>query len=324
VTTPGSERAATGDGHAHDGHSHHGHSHHHDELREGSPGRLVGVLGANLVFTVAQVAGGVVAGSLALLADAAHNAIDVVGLAMAAIAVMLARRPAGPRHTYGLRRAEALAAQVSALLLLGSLGWVGYEALVRLFRGGAADVDGSLVAVLALAGLAVNGAGALVLHVGAAGRAAMATRAALLHLLADAATSAAVLVAGLAIAATGADWIDPAVSLAVAVVVAVAALRLLQESSSILLDASPSSVDTHEVAAAMEAVEGVAAVHHLHVWSLAEREVAVSAHVVVDGPTTLHDTEETLATLQTLLADRFGIAHPTLQLECHPCADQDH
>jgi len=283
------------------------------------------VLGVNLAFTGAQVVGGLVAGSLALLADAAHNAIDVVGLGMAAVAVMLSRRPAGPRHTYGLRRAEALAAQASALLLIASLGWVGYEAVVRLVDGAAREVDGGLVALLAFLGLVVNGGGALVLHRGSGSRGlAMATRSAMLHLLADAATSAAVLAAGIAIAVTDAGWIDPATSLAVAVVVASAAVRLLRESANILLDATPASLDVTEVAAAMEAVEGVAAVHHLHVWSLAEREVAVSAHVVVEGPTTLHETEGTLAALQTLLAERFGIAHPTLQLECHPCADQDH
>jgi cobalt-zinc-cadmium efflux system protein len=303
---------------------HHGHDHAHDPVSSGHPGRLVGVLGVNFAFTVAQVVGGLAAGSLALLADAAHNGIDVVGLGMAAVAVALARRPAGPRHTYGLRRAEAMAAQVSALLLLVSLGWVAWSAVARLRDGSATDVDGGLVALLALLGLAVNGGGALVLRTGTGGSAAIATRAALLHLLADAVTSAAVLVAGIAIAVTGADWIDPATSLAVAAVVAIAAIRLLRESVGILLDVTPSSVDTAEMTAAMEAVDGVSAVHHLHVWSLAEREVAVSAHVVVDGPTTLHDTEETLASLQTLLADRFGIAHPTLQLECHPCEDLEH
>jgi cobalt-zinc-cadmium efflux system protein len=308
------------------GHGHAGHRSHHHGLSAGSPGRLAGVLGVNVVLTVAQIVGGLVAGSLALLADAAHNAVDVIGLGMAAVAVLLARRPAGPRHTYGLRRSEALAAQASAILLLASLLWVGYEAIVRLVQGGETGVDGTLVAILAVAGLVANGGGALVLRGGRAEgeAAALATRAALLHLAADAATSAAVLVAGLLIAATRADWIDPVTSLAIAVVVAVATVRLLGESTRILLDATPTSVDTAEVTQAMEEVDGVAAVHHLHVWSLAEREVAVSAHVVVDGPTTLHDTEETLSALQTLLADRFGIAHPTLQLECHPCEDQQH
>jgi cobalt-zinc-cadmium efflux system protein len=314
--------------HDHEGHHHHPHGHHgHDHgLSAGSPVRLGLVLGVNVALTAVQIVGGIIAGSLALLADAAHNAVDVVGLAMAAVAVVLARRPAGPRHTYGWRRSEALAAQVSALLLVVSLLWVGYEAVGRLVGDAEATVDGPLVAVLAGLGLLANGGGVLVLRAGrTAGRdTALATRAAVLHLAGDAITSAAVLLAGIAIAVTDASWIDPVVSLAVAVVVAVATVRLLGESTSILLDATPSSVDTTLVATAMEAVDGVAAVHHLHVWSLAEREVAVSAHVVVDGPTTLHDTEETLAALQTLLADRFGIAHPTLQLECHPCDDQTH
>jgi cobalt-zinc-cadmium efflux system protein len=306
----------------------HGHAHHHHDhgLSDGRPGRLALVLGVNLALTLVQIVGGIVAGSLAVLADAAHNAVDVVGLGMAAVAVVLARRPAGPKHTYGLRRSEALAAQVSALLLMISLLWVGYEAIGRLVGDATAEVDGTLVAVLAGLGLLANGGGVLVLRAGRdAGKdTALATRAALLHLAADAATSAAVLVAGLVIAVTGADWVDPAVSLAVVVVVALATVRLLGESTSILLDASPSNVDTHAVAHAMQEVDGVAAVHHLHVWSLAEREVALSGHVVVEGPTTLHDTEETLAALQTVLLDRFGIAHPTLQLECHPCEDQEH
>lgn len=298
------------------------HRHTHD-LAAGSPLRLVSVLVVNLVFTGAQIAGGIAAGSLALLADAAHNGIDVLGLAIAAGAVALAARPAGPKHTYGLRRAEAVAAQMSAVLLLGSLGWVGLEAVRRLASGAGSGVDGVVVAVLAAAGLVVNGGSALFLRSGHGDR-ALATRAALLHLLADAATSAAVLVAGLAIELTGAGWIDPVTSVGVALVVAGATVRLLGESTRILMDVTPSTVDVAEMAAAMQEVEGVAEVHHLHVWALAERELAVSAHVVVDGPTTLHDTEETLAALQAVLQARFGIAHPTLQLECHPCDDQVH
>lgn len=272
-------------------------------------------LGLNGGFLAVEVIGGVVFGSLALLADAAHMASDTVALGVALGAQILAGRPASPRHTYGLQRAEVLGAQANGLLLLLAAAAIMAESVRRF--GSPATVSGPGVVAVATLGLAVNLAG-MVIVARAAGR-SLNMRGVMLHMGSDAAGSLGAIGAGVAVVVAGADWVDPAVAVGIAGLVATSALWLLRDATRVLLEATPRGLSVTEIAAALEAEERVAAVHHLHVWNLASDTPALSAHVVLDGPLTLHEAQEQGAALKAMLARRFGIDHATLELECHEC-----
>lgn len=275
------------------------------------------VLGANAAYLVVEVVGGVAFGSLALLADAAHMLADVAGLAIALVAQALATRPASPRHSYGLQRAEVLGAQANGVLLVASAGWIVVEAVRRL--GDAPPVDGGPLLVVAGIGLVVNVASAAALA-GAAG-ASLNMRAALVHMASDAAASLGVVVAAVAVVVADAVWVDPAVSIGIGVLVMVSAWGLLRDTTHVLLEGAPRGIGVDEVADALLAEPEVVGVHHVHVWSLGSETPALSAHVVLEGPETLHDAQQRGEALRAVLAERFGIDHATLELECHPCEE---
>jgi cobalt-zinc-cadmium efflux system protein len=301
-------------------HDHSGHAHHHGPPVD--PGRAF-VLGIalNVVFVIAEAIAGFVAGSTALLADAAHNLGDVLGLGMAWGAVMLARKKRTARRTYGLQRTTILAGLANAMLILVAIGGVSVEAIQRI--GGPAHVDGGLVAVVAAVGVAINGGAALLF---ARGRERdVNRRGAYLHLMADAAVSGGVVVAGLIVWQTGWNWIDPVTSIAISVVILVSTIGLFREALDLLLDAVPSHIDPGEVEHYLVGLPDVQQVHDLHIWPMSTTEVALTAHLVVDfcstAPSFVRDTSEEIE-------HRFGIAHATLQLEPTdaevPCAPPRH
>ncbi|MEL7208123.1 MAG: cation diffusion facilitator family transporter [Actinomycetota bacterium] len=300
-----------------------GHDHTHERLadrRSGHRRLLWIVLGLNLVFLVAEVVGGIAFDSLALLADAAHMATDVTGLAIAMVAQGLLTRPATTRHTFGLQRAEVLGAGVNGMLLLASTVWIVIEALRRL--DDPPDVAGVGVLVVALAGLAVNIGSAAVLA--RSRRDNLNMRGAFIHMVADAAASVGVVVAALAVILADATWVDPAVSLLIAVLVAWSAWGLLKDTVHVLMEGVPRGLEAEEVEATVAAIPGVEEVHHLHLWNLASDVAALSAHVVVAENPTVHDAQAVTDTIRRELADGHGIAHATIELECHPCDDPDH
>jgi cobalt-zinc-cadmium efflux system protein len=275
---------------------------------------LVLVLGLNLGFLVAELAGGLLFGSLALLADAAHMTSDVAGLLIALVAQRLLVRPPSDRHTFGLLRSEVLAAQANGVLLVASAGWVLVEAVSRV--GAPPEIEGGGVVAVALGGLAVNLASAWLLF--GPRHHDLNMRGAYLHMLADAAGSVAAVMAGVA-ALLGVYWVDPAASALVGVVVLWSAVGLLRRATHILLEGAPAHLDRGEVIAALEAEPEVTGVHHLHLWHLTSQSVALSGHVVLGGERTLHEAQRISDRLRRTLVDRFGIDHATLELECHDC-----
>lgn len=284
---------------------------------------LWAVLVANGIALVGEAVGGVVFASLALLADAAHLLSDVGGLAIALLAHSLTVRPASERHSFGLQRAEVLGAQANGVLLVASAGWIGYEGVRRLFDPGArAGIEGEGLLVVALLGLVVNVVSAVALARVAGG--SLNLRGALVHMIADAAGSVAAVIAGIAVIVAGATWVDPAVSLLIAVLVLWAAAGLLREAAHVLLEGTPKSLDVDEVRRSIEEAPGITGVHHLHVWSLASEVPALSAHVVVEGDVGLHDAQARGDDLRAMLRERFGVGHATLELECHECDDIGH
>jgi cobalt-zinc-cadmium efflux system protein len=294
-----------------------GHDHSPAGARTTQRRALFIVLGVNAVFMVVELVGGIAFHSLALLADAAHMLSDVAGLAIALVAQRLMIRPATARHSFGLQRAEVLGAQANALVLLAVSGWIVVEAIRRI--GDPADVAGRGLVLVAALGLAVNVASAMVLARARSHAPNLNVRGAFLHMVADAAGSAGAIVAGVAVLAWGADWFDPLVSIVIAALVIWSAWGLLRDATHVLLEGTPPGTSPLDVERALSADADVDAVHHLHLWNLASDTPALSAHVVLRGDVSLHDAQARGDELKHMLAERFGIMHATLELECHAC-----
>ena len=306
-----------------DPHRHHQHGHDGphpgpgDQARTRERRRALWIaLGANGGFLVVQVIAGLAFGSLALLADAVHMVSDVAALAIALVAQRVATAPPSRRHTYGLVRAEVIGAQVNAVLLLGAAAWIVIEAVQRL--GESTEVDGAGVAVVAFVGLLVNAGSAWVVARSAGGN--LNLRGAFWHLAGDALGSLGALAAGLAVVIAGATWVDAAASLFIAALIGVSAVMLLRDVGRVLLEGAPSGLQVDEVERALATAPQVEAVHHVHVWSLGSETAALSAHVVLTGEPSLHEAQVSGDALKVMLAERFGIGHATLELECHDCA----
>ena len=275
-----------------------------------APGQLdrammLGV-GLNASFVVVEIAAGVWAGSLALLADAGHNASDVVGLLLAWGASWLARRPPSRRYTWGLGRATIFAALANAVLLLVACGAIFWEAWHRLREPAA--VAGTTVVVVAAIGVVINTFTALLFI---RGHRDANVRGAFLHMAADAAVSAGVVVAGIAIALTGRDWIDPVVSMVIAAAIVVGTWGLFRESLELALDAVPRGIDPEAISRALTAVAGVAEVSDLRVWGPSTSEVSLTVHLVAEAAA---DRDAILAAATRLVRDEFHIAHATIQI----------
>jgi len=298
--TPGLSPA---DGHGGHGHACHGHGMTADRLDRAM---MIGV-GLNAGFVVAELVAGWWAGSLALLADAGHNAGDVVGLLLAWGAAWLARRPPTERFTRGLRRATIFAAFTNATLLLAACGAIIWEAVGRLFD--ATPVAGFTVVVVAAIGVVINTFTALLFL---RGHGDANIRAAFLHMAADAAVSAGVVVAGLVIMATGLGWVDPLVSIVIAAVIVVATWGLFRESIELAFDAVPRGVVVAEISGALAGLPGVRGVHELRVWAASTSETSLTVHLHAADSA---DRDRLLATARELLVTRFGVTDATIQIE---------
>lgn len=288
------------------GHHHgyeHGHGHH---ATRGRAFALAVVL--NLGFTIAEVIAGVISGSMALIADAGHNLSDVLALLLAWGANTLAARPPSERFTYGLKSSSILAAIANAALLWLALGAILVETIRRL--ADPAPVQGEAMMLVAAVGILVNGFSAWLFARGRKGD--LNVRAAFLHLVADAAVSAGVVIAGLGVLLTGIGLIDPVTSLVICAVIGWSSWGLLKDSLRMGLLAAPESIDVREVRAFLASRPGVAAVHDLHVWPMSTTETALTAHLVMPaglpGDLFLHNVAHELH-------HRFGIGHPTIQIE---------
>lgn len=290
--------------------AHHDHAHDHPHPHHTAPPgsqRYSIALALNLGFVAVEGAAGFFANSTALLSDAAHNLSDVLGLALAGGAAWLAGRTAGAQRTYGYAKATVLAALANALTLVAASGAIGWEALRRLAEPQA--IAPGIVMATAAIGVLVNGGTALLFMRGS--KHDLNARGAFLHMAADAGVSLAVIAAGLLVWRTGANWIDPAVSIAVVAVILWGTWGLLRDSLNLALDAAPARIDVTQVRARLATAPGVAEVHDLHVWMMSATEPALTAHLVrPEG-----GDDDFLCELTKALAQEFGIGHVTLQVE---------
>lgn len=302
----------------HHGHGHdhaHGHSHHHHHDAVANAKRLTVVLVLTAIYMLAEAVGGYYSHSLALIADAGHMLSDVAALALSLFAAWISRRPPTPARSYGYHRTEILAALANAATLIAISVWVCYEAYHRIHAP--AEVHGRAVMLIAAGGFVINVAGMWVLNGGREHN--LNIRGAWLHVATDAVGNIGTVAAGAAVAYLGWNWADPAASVVIALLVCWSAWALLKESVDVLMEGTPTSVDPDRVRDTLIGIDGVAAVHDLHIWSITSGRISLSAHIVVDGT---RPEREVLPDLCSGLRTDFGITHVTLQLEAQ-CAAQE-
>lgn len=288
----------------------------HDHTQDHRPPTDLGpafrwAVGLNTGYVIVEGAAGWITGSLALLADAAHNLTDVAGLLIAWGAAVLAKRAVTARHTWGLGRATILAALFNAIAILVGVGAVTWEAVQRLSDPVA--VPGLTVMLVALVGIGVNTGSALLFMSSRKGD--LNAKGAFLHMAADAAVSGAVVLAAVGIMVTGWDWLDPAVAIAVSLLIAVTAAGLFREALHLSLDGVPFEIDRAAVADWLERQDGVQGLHDLHIWPLSTTRTALAVHLVWQGA----DPDAFIDRVTDALAEAHGIANVTLQLEGRPC-----
>ncbi len=296
-----------GSGHDH-AHDSVGHGHSHAIAQDADRGKLRIALGLILGFMAVEVVVGIAASSLALLSDAAHMLTDAAAIALALVAINLARRPARGAFTFGLKRAEILSAQFNGatLLILGVL--IALEAVRRVVHP--PEVEGAAVLIVALAGVVVNLVATWVLA--SANRSSLNIEGAYQHLLTDLAAFVATAIAGAIILLTGFREADGIAALFVAAIMVYASFGLLRESGRVFLEAAPRGMDVEEIGLALAGAPGVVEVHDLHVWEVSSGFPALAAHVVVGRDCDCHQAR---LALQEILRDRFAIAHTTLQMD---------
>lgn len=294
----------------------HNHSHDHNHAPKNFDRAFAIGITLNVGFVVIEVVFGLLSNSLALLADAGHNLSDVLSLFFAWGASVLVRKLPTQRHTYGLRRTTILAALINALVLLVAVGAIVWEAMLRF--GHPEPVVSDTVIWVASAGIVINGFTAWLFMSGQ--KQDLNIRAAYLHMMTDAAVSLGVVLAAIAIKFTDWLWLDPVVSLVVAVIIGIGTWGLLRESINLALDAVPANIHPAKVEAYFASLPGIEAVHDLHIWAMSTTEIALTVHLV--KPDAVID-DLLLVQINNELGERFGIQHTTVQFECgdtsHPC-----
>jgi len=302
----------------HDHDDHHGHDHDHHHGHHHGPGHVhapasfgkafaIGVA-LNIAFVAIEAVYGLTSHSLALVADAGHNLSDVLGLGIAWAAIVLGRSLPTRRFTYGLAGTSILAALANGILLMIAAGAIALEAARRF--GDPQPVAGNTVMVVAAIGIVINTATALLFMRGRKGD--INIHGAFLHMAADAAVSAGVVVAGLAIRFTGWNWLDPVVSLVIVAIIIWTTWGLLREAMAMSLNAAPAGIDTELVCRYLQGLDGVAEVHDLHIWAMSTTDTALTAHLIMPG---VADRDAFLRQTAATLESRFRIGHVTLQIE---------
>ncbi len=303
--------------HSHDDHDHeHEHGHDHGHVTAGAGGKkgLLIALFITFVMMIAEIIGGVLSNSLALLSDAGHMFTDTLALGLSFFAMKFAEMPATDRRTFGFYRLEILAALLNGVTLVLISVYIVYEAYQRILNP--PQVQGRLMLIVAIIGLVANilGARFLVKHHDTS----LNIRGAFLHIIGDAVSSVGVIIGGIVIAYTGWYLIDPILSILIAVGITIGSVGLVTESVNILLESVPAHVNIATVAEAIAAIPGVREAYHIHIWTITSGVHALSAHVIIDDQL-VSDSRAVLDSVRSMLAERFRVLHSTIQLECDRC-----
>ncbi len=303
--------------HEHHEHGHeegHGHAHSLNPAAAGGRQGLLIALAITVLMMVAEIVGGLLSNSLALLSDAGHMLTDNLALLLSFFAMKFATMPATDRRTFGFYRLEILAAFINGVILVLLSLYIIYEAYLRILHP--QPVQGTLMLVVAIIGLVANIIGAMVLTKHS--HANLNIRSAYLHIIGDALSSVGVVVGGIIILQTGWYLIDPILSILISFVIIFGAWALVKESVSILLESVPSHIDIDTVATEIAKLAGVREAYHIHVWTITSGVHAMSAHVIIDDQL-VSRSRELLDEIRELLSNKFKIGHSTIQLECERC-----
>ncbi len=294
----------------------HGHHHHHVDMQETSGARLLLTLVLNFLIPAAQVTGGILANSVALISDAAHNFSDFAAILISYIAFRISRRGASVHNTFGYRRAEILAALINVALLVAAAAFIVFEAVQRFQHP--QPVIGRLVMDLAAVGIVGNGLSAWLLHRDS--KHSLNVRGAFLHMMGDLLTSVAVFVTGAVLLFKPWYWLDPLLSVLIVIFILKNCWQILKEATTILMNATPRGLDLEKIRQYLLAFPGITGVHYLHAWNVSSTSVAFSCHLeVTDQPVSA--TEQLAARIRHDLLHQFGIDHPILQFETVPCGN---
>ena len=273
----------------------------------------------NVIITAAQIAGGLISGSLALISDAVHNLSDGVAVFLAYLASVISQKERTAQSTFGYKRAEILAAFINALVLVAISFYLMIEAVKRFFQPQVVDFKWMLI--LGFLGLIANSFSVLILHKDQHDN--LNIKAAYLHLMGDALTSLAVILGAFFIWIWDWYWIDPAVTLLISFYLLFHTIRLLKESTGILMQFAPTSIHIHELESRLNAIEGIMRVYHIHVWRLTDQTIHFEAHVELTGDLRLSQTQPIGEQVNELLRKEYGINHITLQFEFDRRLDND-
>ena len=293
---------------AHD-HDHHNHSHDLDFTQGNNSAFIIGIC-LNLAFVLAEITGGLFYNSMALLTDAGHNASDVASLVLSLVAFKMARKKSSSIYTYGYKKTTVLAALTNSVILFIAIGILGFESVTRLLKP--EKVQGDIIAWIAAVGIIINSISAFLFYRNR--KKELNAKSAYLHLLADALVSVGVVVTGIIIIYTGWYWLDPAIGLAIMIVILIGAWKLLRDSFRMTIDAVPSGMELEEIKKIILHVNHVKQVEHVHVWPLSTTENALTAHVVIEEPLSFDEKLKVIADIRHELM-HHNIHHSTIELQ---------
>ena len=310
------------DDHGHEGHDH-GHAGHAHDFREASRRRLIVSLILITGYMIAEVVGGIVSGSLALIADAGHMLTDAAAIALALFAMWLSSREASTRRTWGFHRTEVLAAMINALALWLIAAWIVFEAVERFTRHHEIHIEGGIMMAVGIGGLIVNIIAAWILH--ASSEHSMNVEGAFQHVLADLLGSIGVILSGICVLVFGWTIADPIISVIIAVLIVLGSWQLVSQVIHVLLEGSPERIDMYRLCSQMEDVEGVTVIHDVHCSTITSGYESLTAHVLIDSEHQ-SDLDPILRELRRIATEDFGIAHVTIQVEqsVEGCTEDHH
>lgn len=294
------------------------HNHLNTSAGETSEKNLFITIALNIFITIVQIIGGIISGSLSLISDAMHNFSDAVAIVITFIALRLSKRPKTPKYTFGLKRAEIIAAVLNASTLIIICFFLIREAIERLNNPN--EIAGNLMLIVAVAGFVPNVIGALLLKKGSEGN--LNIRAAYFHLMSDAVSSIAIIIGAIFIIAYKVYWIDTILTILIALYILIEAYKILKEAIDILMMSNIEGIDLQEIKSVVEKIEGVKNIHHIHLWKLNDNDTHFEAHIEVEDMM-VSNTTEIQKIISAELHNRYEINHITLQFECELCDKLD-
>jgi cobalt-zinc-cadmium efflux system protein len=289
----------------------------HDHLIKSTGRRLFITMVLNFVITVAEIVGGIISGSLALISDALHNFSDGISVIVSYIALKLKDRDHSFRHTFGLKRAEIFAAVINAAVLIGISVYLFYESVLRLLQP--SEVHGSIMIAIASVGLVANVLGVLLLKRDS--HHSMNIRSSYLHLLGDALSSVSVIVGGILIYFWKIYWVDPVLTILIGLYILKQSFHLLSESVHVLMEGAPENISIEEIRDVIENLTGVDDIHHVHLWTVGENDVHLEGHINIQDMK-VSEADVLRQKIEKLLREKFEISHTTLQFECNQCPEE--